>query len=112
MPNEKPDVKPDDNYDSLLKQITSLKQELEIVKKQLESKHDVSILLSEEKFKTITAIANDAIIQMDDQGRVIFWNNAAEKIFGYTWEEVEGKDLHQLLVPSRFISPFVCVHRG
>ncbi|MFH2057414.1 MAG: PAS domain S-box protein [Pseudomonadota bacterium] len=103
MPNENSDNK----ADRLQKQITSLKQELEMVKKQLESKHDACLLLSEEKFKKISALANDAIIQMNDKGRIIFWNNAAKKIFGYTWEEVEGKDLHQLLVPPRYMPPFM-----
>ncbi|MFH2093363.1 MAG: PAS domain S-box protein [Pseudomonadota bacterium] len=61
---------------------------------------------SQEKFKKISELANDAIIQMNDKGRIIFWNAAAEKIFGYPWEEVNGKDLHQLLVPSRYLTPF------
>ena len=53
-----------------------------------------------------TASAKDAIIQMDDKGEIIFWNMAAEKIFGYTWEEVKAKDLHQLLVPPKYLAIF------
>ncbi len=62
--------------------------------------------VSEEKFKKISSTANDAIIQMNEKGEIVFWNPAAEKIFGYTWEEVMAKDLHQLLVPNRYLSEF------
>lgn len=35
---------------------------------------------SEEKFKSITDTAQDAIIMMDDEGKITYWNGAAEKI--------------------------------
>lgn len=39
---------------------------------------------SEERFRIMTASAQDAIVMMDDEGRVTFWNEAAERIFGYS----------------------------
>ena len=57
---------------------------------------------SEEKFRAITGSALDAIILMDSQGQISYWNPAAERIFGYTAEEVLGKDLHLLLAPEAF----------
>jgi PAS domain S-box-containing protein len=57
---------------------------------------------SEEKFRTISASAQDAIVMMDHQRRVSFWNPAAEKIFGWTSEEAAGKDLHRLLAPEKY----------
>ena len=61
---------------------------------------------SEEKLRMITASANDAILMMDHKGKISYWNKAATRIFGYTEEEVIGKDLHALLAPERFHAAF------
>ncbi|MBF0455310.1 MAG: PAS domain S-box protein [Magnetococcales bacterium] len=61
---------------------------------------------SEAKLKVITENTPDAVILLDHQGGVSFWNRGAEDIFGYAREEVLGKDLHTLLVPSRYDSVF------
>jgi PAS domain S-box-containing protein len=39
---------------------------------------------------------------MNTQGKIIYWNNAAEKIFGYSKDEISGKQITQLM-PARFI---------
>lgn len=65
-----------------------------------------ALLESEEKFRQISATAQDAILMMDSAGRIVFWNNAAERIFGYTAEETLGKELHTLIVPERFRGNF------
>ncbi|MDD5716847.1 MAG: PAS domain S-box protein [Sulfuricurvum sp.] len=57
---------------------------------------------SEEKFRTITTTAQDAILIMNDEGLITYWNEAAENIFGYTKEEAIGNALHPLLAPERF----------
>ena len=46
---------------------------------------------SEEQFRAITDCALDAIVMIDDEQRVVYWNPAAERIFGYEKEEVLGK---------------------
>ena len=61
---------------------------------------------SEEKIRAITASANDAIIMLDDKARTAYWNNAAEQIFGYTEEEVIGRELHKIIAPERFYNDF------
>ncbi len=58
---------------------------------------------SEEQFEKISASAQDAIICMDNEGNISFWNQAAETIFGYAQQEVLGKNLHRLIVPERFL---------
>ena len=68
---------------------------------------EVSLRESEEKFRSIGASAKDAVIMLDDNGAINFWNAAAETIFGYSSEEVLGKDLHNLLAPERFHQSFV-----
>jgi PAS domain S-box-containing protein/putative nucleotidyltransferase with HDIG domain len=60
---------------------------------------------SEEKFRTISASALDAIIMVDSQGEVSYWNDAAEKIFGYTKEEALGKPV-KIILPERFFKAF------
>ncbi len=62
---------------------------------------------SEEKFRKISATAQDAIIMMDHEGNISYWNLVAEKIFGYREEEAVGKYLHKLIVPDRYYRNFL-----
>jgi PAS domain S-box-containing protein len=55
---------------------------------------------SEERLSIITASAQDAIIMLDDAGNIAFWNQAAERLFGYAQAEIIGHDLHTTLVPQ------------
>lgn len=57
---------------------------------------------SEEKFRTMSSAAKDAIIFIDNQGKIYFWNAAAEKIFGYTANEILGTDFHPLFAPEKY----------
>lgn len=50
-------------------------------------------------FKTISEAAQDAIIMINTDGYVVYWNPAAENMFGYSPQEVMGKDVHLLLAP-------------
>jgi diguanylate cyclase (GGDEF)-like protein/PAS domain S-box-containing protein len=50
----------------------------------------------------ITDSARDAIVMLDPEGRISFWNPAAEHTFGYTQDEALGQNLHQLLAPERY----------
>ncbi len=59
---------------------------------------------SEDRFRALTDSTQDAILIMDEQGRISFWNPAAEMIFGYKREEAIGKGLHRLLAPQRYHS--------
>ncbi|MHB8974759.1 MAG: PAS domain S-box protein [Pirellulaceae bacterium] len=57
---------------------------------------------SQEKLRTISEAALDAVIMMDASGRTEHWNPAAQHMFGYSAEEVLGKDIHRLLTPVRY----------
>lgn len=61
---------------------------------------------SEEKFRQISASAQDAILMMDDRGRITYWNPAAQRIFGFAAEEVMGQALHSLIVPEPYRAAF------
>lgn len=57
---------------------------------------------SEERFRSISTVAQDAIIVMDSEGLISFWNKAAEELFGYRTEEAVGQMLANLLIPERY----------
>lgn len=57
---------------------------------------------SEEKLRNITDMAQDAVIMLEDNGNIRFWNKAAERIFGYEAGETLGRPAHSLLIPPRF----------
>lgn len=63
--------------------------------------------LPPELYSSFLAISADAVIAVDDEQRIIFFNQGAERIFGWTASEVGGKYLAMLL-PERFRP----AHRG
>lgn len=54
-----------------------------------------------QKLGAIVESSNDAIIGIDLDGMIVNWNKGAEKIFGYTEEEVRGQSFATTLLPSR-----------
>ncbi|MCB9585378.1 MAG: PAS domain S-box protein [Polyangiaceae bacterium] len=54
----------------------------------------------ERRNAAILAGALDAIITIDDRGRVVEFNRAAEELFGYTTREAVGQELAQLVIPA------------
>jgi PAS domain S-box-containing protein len=82
--------------DNLKKLVAEGTRKLELKSQQIEA--------SETKFRTITSSVRDAIIMVDSDGNVSFWNKSAERIFGYTAEEAQGKELYNLIVPDNHIS--------
>lgn len=59
---------------------------------------------AEEKYSILIDNANDAIITTDLENRILGWNKAAEKLFGWTMSEVTGKIFSSLLVPDNSIT--------
>ncbi len=56
---------------------------------------------AEQKFRSVTESAIDAIISADHVGQIISWNKAASDILGYTEAEAVGQRL-ELIIPERF----------
>ena len=61
---------------------------------------------SEERFRSITNTAKDAILMIDGDGNISYWNTAAEEIFGYTTQEALGQELHKLIAPQRYYETY------
>lgn len=63
----------------------------------------IASISAEEKHQQLTAVLNgafDAIVVTDHRQRVIDFNSSAEKIFGYSAEDVLGRNGLELLTPA------------
>src|SRR5215212_7259605 len=54
---------------------------------------------SESRLRAMLEAALDAVVTMDQRGRVAGWNHAAETTFGYRADEAIGRDMADLIVP-------------
>ncbi len=56
---------------------------------------------SEERFRGLLESAPDGVVVIEAQGRIVLVNQQAERIFGYTREELLGEPV-EMLLPARF----------
>lgn len=59
-----------------------------------------SLEAHESRLRAVTESLNDAVISVDEQSRIVFWNSAAARMFGYPPEEALGMDLTELMPPE------------
>ncbi len=62
---------------------------------------------SQEMFRAIGYAARDAIIMIDNEGKIAYWSRAGEEMFGYREEDVLGRRLHRFLAPDRYLKGFM-----
>jgi PAS domain S-box-containing protein len=62
--------------------------------------NQISLEQSEERSRVIMNASLNAIITIDDIGKITFWNQQAEIIFGWKKEEIIGKIFSDYIVPS------------
>jgi PAS domain S-box-containing protein len=60
---------------------------------------------SEARRAAILESSLDAVVAMDEAGRITEFNRAAEQAFGYTRAEVLGKDLFDTIIPTSYREP-------
>ncbi len=53
-----------------------------------------------QRLQAILGSVSDAIISVNEEGRVLAFNSAAERIFGYKESEILGKSIEILMVPT------------
>ena len=56
----------------------------------------------ESRLRAITDSTQDAVLMMDPDGCISYWNPAATMMLGYSREECLGMNLHQLLASQRY----------
>src|SRR5579884_721885 len=56
---------------------------------------------SEARFRTLVESATDAIVLADHRGHIISWNQAAERLFGYSKQDALGRPV-TILMPARY----------
>ncbi|MEE8372403.1 MAG: response regulator [Dehalococcoidia bacterium] len=61
---------------------------------------------SRKVFQGISEATQDAIIMLDSDGKTTYWNKAAERMFGYTSQEIVGQDLHAAIAPPQYHEAF------
>lgn len=63
------------------------------------SRAETAMREREARHGAILESALDCIVTIDDRGRVLEFNAAAEQTFGYTAEEVVGREMAEIIVP-------------
>ncbi len=55
-------------------------------------------------------LAHDAIVALDPQGRISYWNQGAEALYGWTKGQALGRPAHELLA-TRFPEPLPAIEK-
>jgi len=58
---------------------------------------------SETRMYKLAGMAVDAIMMLDDSGKVTFCNAAAERLFGCSTAEITGREFHRHFLPERLL---------
>ena len=56
---------------------------------------------SEERFRVMFEATRDGLVVVDSTGEIVYWNPAAESIFGYTMNEAYGRKIYSLIIPEK-----------
>jgi len=62
---------------------------------------EMALRESEEKYRNLVQGINSVIIRLDSEGKIVFLNRFAEKVFGYKEEEVIHKKIVDTLIPQK-----------
>ncbi len=59
-----------------------------------------ALLEARNRLAVITESARDAILMLDEQGNIEYWNPSATRIFGYRAQDVAGRNVRTILIGS------------
>jgi PAS domain S-box-containing protein len=68
----------------------------------LERETENMLRSNEAHTRAILDNAPDAVVVMDEKGKVVRWNQQSEQLFGWTADEAIGKPLGDMIIPSEF----------
>lgn len=90
-------------FSGIIRDITLRKNIELLIAKQAEElkKEKLELEIGSQRFITISQSEQDAIITSDEEKLIHSWNKGAEKIFGYSREEVIGKPI-SLIIPDQY----------
>jgi len=60
-----------------------------------------AVIESQEQLQAVVQTASDAIITLNKERLISYWNDAAQKMFGYSASEMIGKPMSQI-IPSKY----------
>lgn len=89
-------------------------EEVRTLNAELERRVDertAELAASEERFRALAETAVDAIVSVDAQARITFWNLAAQRLFGYSVDEAIGRPLAILIPPGAEQAYRQCLER-
>jgi PAS domain S-box-containing protein len=80
----------------------TVRQAVDVRKLVLKMNHvEDALSAKEEQFRQVVHTAPDGIVLADGDGRVVSWNAAAQRLFGYTEGEILGQPLTTIM-PTRY----------
>ena len=71
-------------------------QHRNITKRHIESEDIEQALINSNAMAALIATTSDAVISYDLDGNIITWNRSAERLYGYTEDEILGRSLETL----------------
>lgn len=104
-------------YVSIRTQITEIKEAQQILMRgreeleRLVRERTIELVEREDLLSSITNSAQHAVVMVDPEGRVAYWNTGAQKTFGYSAAEIMGGDTCALLVPKRHCKAVAAIFR-
>jgi diguanylate cyclase (GGDEF)-like protein/PAS domain S-box-containing protein len=78
-----------------------LAEKLKALEADLRQKKEI-ILAQHNKLEAFFESSIDAVVQMDFDGYITGWNQQAEKIFGWSAEEILDQTIEQTIIPERY----------
>ncbi len=63
---------------------------------------EMALRESEERTRLILDTALDAVVTLDEDGNIIGWNSQAERMFGWSREEIIGQQVVSTIIPPKY----------
>lgn len=63
-----------------------------------DNKKTISEILFNDQFKNILSVIPHTLIIIDDRHRIVLWNKMAEEMYGFSFSEVQGEYLEEIIV--------------